>query len=134
MMVFRNDRQRKGFFARLDALKERHRQNVEKKLDEKVKQEKRELAQAQKTLQVRVGHQRLITARQQAIANQRKQVEDLKKASKEAKRASFALTNRGKAVAFIKKEAVQVGTGAKRVATSKTTKRFLKKVGKELGV
>jgi len=126
-MVFKTDKQRKGFFANLKGLQERHKFNVEMKLQNTIKKEEKELAKIQSVLKQRQQHQTLVNARQEQMQQQRNQIKMLKEQEKEARKQAFALTRTGRAVKLIRDD-------TRKVATSEKTRKVLKRIGKELGV
>lgn len=129
-MVFRNEKQRRGFFARISELKAQHERKVQKQLDDKIKREQKELDVLNQKLKSQRIAEKIRVTKLEQIKNQTKQLDDLKKREKEAKAELYAHTTRGRAVAFLKRE---VGA-AKKFATSKHTQKTLKKISKNIGL
>lgn len=138
-MVFASKKQRKGFFANLANIKKQHDQQVTQKLNKRVAEETKELSKLNKQLKTQALHERVRVAKLQAVQNQRKQLQDLKTAERDAKREIFNMTRTGRVVAALKQEAKQtgrsvsiIGGGLRRVATSDSTKKVIKGLSKQL--
>ena len=133
-MVFASESQRKGFFSKIKDLKEQHRQKVQAKLQADIEKEQKELKAVQFELKKRQLHAQVENAKREQMVLQKKQIQSLKQQEKEAKKQAFSLTNTGRTINFLKKEAGVAGSGIKRFATSKNTKKVIRKIGKELGL
>ena len=134
-MVFSSDRQRKGFFARLEGIKKRHEVTVQKKLEQKRKAEEKELTKLQVELKQRQTSAALQNAKTQQILKQRQQIDVIKRQEKKAKEQISRLTTKGKVINFLKKEAKIVGraTGRGLVVTGKAAGRGVIVTGKAAG-
>ena len=131
-MVFQNDKQRKGFFARLEELKARHDKAREEKFNQRIAQERQELNELQKKAQERKLAQDVKLAKLRQINAQKEQIQHLKDEEKATRKAIFEASARGRALKKLKEGAIKAEKGAVKIATSKSTKKVLKGIGTEL--
>lgn len=130
-MVFQNDKQRKGFFARIAEIKATHEQRREQHFNERIARERQELNQLQRKLEERKLQDQVRLAKQRQVQAQKDQIQHLKDEEKATKKAIFEASRTGRAVNLLKKEAKVVGGGVKKVATSKQTKKVLGVIAKQ---
>lgn len=133
-MTFKTEKQRRGFFAGLAAIREQHRQKVEMKLNRKLAEERKELDSVTRQLEIQKQKEELSLSKQRQVQSQKSQVESLKQQIKDAKRERFKLTKTGRALSFVRKEAGIGAEKAKKFSSSPDTKKALKKIRRELGL
>lgn len=130
-MAFKSEKQRKGFFSRLKSGREHaaqfvteHREKKQAKLERKIEEEQRKLKLQESKLKTQVAKDRVVLERKRKFDNSKKQIQDLKKAEKDIHRELRSRSFIGKTGRGLSRAAVF----ANKVATSKKTKRTLKKI------
>lgn len=108
-MVFKNDRQRKGFFAQLKGLRGRFERAQERRILAKTKKEERKLSE----IEIRLGRRiKVETSKQERltrVAEERLALEKIKVKEREAKAEIAKFTLAGKARGFLQREAREIG-------------------------